>query len=255
VLMRHEKLSLGVLDLEVDFWILLLGLSWFLGKDYICWVVWGGMDEGYFCSECKAGISKKEYDWSLKRDGVALCREHQGKARLEKAEENGLSDKQSRYSENMIKGRIAETLIEELFLSLKYNVFRYGMENTVPGIMKLLGKVRSNVANDIRRMPDFVVQDASNGQVYFVEVKFRKNGDFALKDLKEKKKGKYPFENAYFVVVSKKHIKCITYGELMDGKVVDAKSRNWLGNRKEFGLDKDVIRQFCEFAVKFFDGA
>jgi len=44
----------------------------------------------------------------------------------------------------MIKGRIAETLIEELFLSLDYNVFRYGMENTVPGIMHLLKGVRSD---------------------------------------------------------------------------------------------------------------
>ena len=39
------------------------------------------------------------------------------------------------YRENMIKARIAETLIEELFLQLGYSVFRYGMENTVPGIM------------------------------------------------------------------------------------------------------------------------
>ncbi|MGW1456606.1 hypothetical protein ACWBC2_16595 [Salegentibacter agarivorans] len=40
----------------------------------------------------------------------------------------GLSDKDRNYRYNMIKGRIAETLIQELFLSLNYNVFRYGME-------------------------------------------------------------------------------------------------------------------------------
>ena len=46
-------------------------------------------------------------------------------------ENTGLSDREYENRENMIKGRIAETLIEELFLSMKYSVFRYGMENTV----------------------------------------------------------------------------------------------------------------------------
>src|SRR5689334_24906529 len=93
----------------------------------------------------------------------------------------GLSDKEYDYRYSMIKGRIAETLIQELFLSLKYNVFRYGMENTIPGIMELLKGVRSEVANEIRRMPDFVIQDPRNNEVYFVEVKFRANESFTRK--------------------------------------------------------------------------
>jgi hypothetical protein len=32
----------------------------------------------------------------------------------------------------MIKGRIAETLVEQLFLELGFQVFKYGMENTIP---------------------------------------------------------------------------------------------------------------------------
>lgn len=94
-------------------------------------------------------------------------------------QDKGLSDYQygSRY--NMIKGRIAETLIGELFLALGYNVFRYGMENTVPGIMELLKGVRSDVANNIRRMPDLVIQKSKD--VYFVEVKFRANEEFHIK--------------------------------------------------------------------------
>ena len=40
----------------------------------------------------------------------------------------GLNDKERNYRYGMIKGRIAETLIQELFLSLGYNVFRYGMK-------------------------------------------------------------------------------------------------------------------------------
>src|SRR5436853_991038 len=149
----------------------------------------------------------------------------------------GLSDKEYAYRFGMIKGRIAETLIQELFLSLDYNVFRYGMENTVPGIIELLKGVRSDVSKQIRRMPDFVVQNRASKEVFFVEVKFRASGSFGLKDLKPD----YPYTNAFIIVVSKKHIKCITVQELLAGKEITAETKNYLGNRKEFDLDKDVI--------------
>jgi len=95
----------------------------------------------------------------------------------------GFDEKEYNYRYGMIKGRIAETLIQELFLSLGYNVFRYGMENTIPGIMELLKGVRSDVAQEIRRMPDFVMQNPKTKDVYFVEVKFRASGEFKKKDL------------------------------------------------------------------------
>jgi hypothetical protein len=165
-------------------------------------------------------------------------------------EENiGLTDKERQYRYGMIKGRIAETLIQELFLSLGYNVFRYGMENTIPGIMELLKGVRSDVAQEIRRMPDFVIQNKNNGEVFFVEVKFRANGVFKFSDLPKN----YPYANAYIILVSKKHIKCLTATELSEGKEITPTSHNYLGNRREFDLDKDVIIDFCTFAIQFFE--
>lgn len=220
----------------------------------------------YFCSECKEKITPNEYDYSMNRHRRPLCRKHQkgvsypnsqnvesnnhskDKMILDENNQNGLSEKDSFYKENMIKGRIAETLIEELFLSLGYSVFRYGMENTVPGIMSLLKGVRGDVATNIRRMPDFVVQNKS-GEVFFIEVKFRKSEIFTFRDLPKD----YPYENCYFIIVSKKHIKCISYDELKLGQEITPNSRNYLGNRKEFDLDREVIIDFCNFAVKFFD--
>jgi hypothetical protein len=179
------------------------------------------------------------------------CYDQKGKERigLDDAEgDGGLTDKERAYRFGMIKGRIAETLIQELFLSLGYNVFRYGMENTIPGIMELLKGVRSDVAQDIRRMPDFIIQNPNTKDVYFIEVKFRGSGEFKAKDLP---KG-YPYTNAYIILVSKKHIKCLTVAELLEGKEITTESRNYLGNRKEFDLDKDVIVDFCNFAIQFF---
>ncbi len=168
---------------------------------------------------------------------------------VDEEDEGGLTDKEKKYRYGMIKGRIAETLIQELFLSLDYNVFRYGMENTIPGIMELLKGVRSDVAQEIRRMPDFVVQNPKTKDVYFVEVKFRASGEFKAKNLPKD----YPYTNAYVILVSKKHIKCLTVQELLDGKEMTPESRNYLGNRKEFDLDKDVIIDFCNFAIQFFE--
>jgi hypothetical protein len=217
-----------------------------------------------FCSECNSEITEAENNYSFNRFDRPLCREHQ---RLQDNTDNEIldeniysnhenslnkstiSEKESGFIENMIKGRIAETLVEELFTYLGYSVFRYNMANTVPGVMQLLKGVRSDVASNLKKMPDLVIQDPNSGNVYFADVKFRKNETFTLKDISSD----YPYENCYFIVVSKKHIKCIAYHELKEGKEITPSSRNYLGNRKEFELDKDVIIKFCDFAVKFFD--
>lgn len=187
--------------------------------------------EGWVCLDC--------YNKNKKGGGKTEADDKEG----------GLSSREHNYRYNMIKGRIAETLIQELFLSLGFSVFRYGMENTIPGIMELLKGVRSDVADQIKRMPDFVIQHPERKDVYFIEVKFRAGETFTLKDLPKD----YPYENAYIIVVSKKHIKCITVPELHAGKEISPTTQNYLGNRKEFELDKKVIIEFCEFAVKFFE--
>jgi hypothetical protein len=154
----------------------------------------------------------------------------------------------NKFHFDTIKGKIAETLIQELFLSMNYNVFRYGMENTVPGIMELLKGVHSDVAQDIRRMPDFIVQHKSSKEVHFIEVKFRATGSFTYEDLKDN----YPYPNAFVILVSRKHIKCLSVNELQNGKCFTPDCSNYLGNRLEFDLDRELIREYCGFATQFF---
>src|SRR3989344_9024543 len=170
-----------------------------------------------------------------------LCTECYSK-KSSKKDTKGLSKEEKGYKEGIIKGRVAESLIEELFLSLNYGVFRYGMENTIPGIVGLLQDIDSEVASNIRKMPDFVIQHPQNKEVYFIEVKFRASGEFDKNDGDFTKNGKsiidYPYKNAYFIVVSKKHIKCITYEELKENSRITPTSKNYLGSMKEFELDK-----------------
>ena len=43
------------------------------------------------------------------------------------------TDKSKRFDDNMIKGRIAETIAEQMFIRMGYKIYRFGMENTIPG--------------------------------------------------------------------------------------------------------------------------
>jgi hypothetical protein len=98
-------------------------------------------------------------------------------------------------------------------------------------------------------MPDFVIQDPKTQKVHFIEVKFRSDENFSIKDIEKN----YPYPNSYFIIVSKKHIKCLTYEALKDGKKITPTSDNFLGELEEFSEYKDVIIEFCQFATKFFE--
>ncbi|MEH6745822.1 MAG: hypothetical protein V7670_03200 [Maribacter arcticus] len=157
--------------------------------------------------------------------------------------------KENPWVSGVIKGRIAETIVEQLFRSLGFQVFSYGMENSIPGITDLLSGVRGDVEKNIRQMPDFVV--FKDNRAHFIEVKYRGDGKLKLSDIE--KYGNYPFENALFVLITKKHIKCISYAQLKDGKEISEKDHKYLGNRNEFDTDSALIVEYCKYAVKFFE--
>ena len=198
-------------------------------------------------TEYNNGLCTKCYNAKNSSATVTTAKRYNGPTFIE--EQVGLSDRQYKFAEDMIKGRIAETLIEEMFVAMGYRVFRYGMENTVPGIMKTFRNRKSEVSKFICKAPDFIIQDEDGSNTHFVEVKFRASGCFSYRDLGEN----YPYEQAFVILVSKRHIKCLTAKELKDGNEITSTSQNFLGKRKEFETDKEIIKDFCDFATKFFD--
>jgi type I restriction-modification system DNA methylase subunit len=40
---------------------------------------------------------------------------------------------------------------------------------------------------------------------------------------------------------------------IAEGKEITPTCRNYLGSRKEFETDKDVIKAYCDYAIKFFE--
>lgn len=149
---------------------------------------------------------------------------------------------------NRIKGRMAETLIQEMFTTMGYNVFHYGMERSVPAITGLLNGIQSENAMQIRQMPDFIIQDAQSKEVFFAEVKYRKSGFYSRKELP----ANYPWKNALIIVVSPGAVKAVSFAELDAGEEITPKTTNFLNNRKEFKVHYNTLIEFTELATRIF---
>jgi len=157
---------------------------------------------------------------------------------------------QTKFSFNLIKGRLAETVIKELFLLNDYNVFNYGMEQSLPGITMQLRNNKSEFAKKIRFMPDYVVQDRANGDLNYVEVKFRANGWFGIDDLDKA----YPYTNAWFIVVSPGKIQVIHYNMLKKGKALSPTTNYSLKKVKAFRLEHRLVDEFEKYTEQLFKG-
>jgi len=203
------------------------------GKYDLCKSCYYDFEDGLI-DKCKCGNFKdSEYD---------LCKDCYKKSK----QNNKETQKKSKISDSSIKGRLAEAIVEEMFLAMGYRVFRFGMENTVPGFGDRYLPRKGDVADEVRKMPDFIV--VKDSQVTYVEVKYRTKGEegFDFNSYYAKKRG-YPYKNAYFILVTPKHIKVQKASELEKGE-----GFIFLNKCKEFETDKEIILQYIEFCKKFF---
>ncbi|MBI4127886.1 MAG: hypothetical protein HY459_02320 [Parcubacteria group bacterium] len=75
--------------------------------------------------------------------------------------------------ENVVKGRIAETLVNELLRRAKFRVYRFGYEAVLQNLTQIEENVlggSDEVSQQIRSIPDFLI--IKEKQPFFVEVKF-----------------------------------------------------------------------------------
>ena len=95
-------------------------------------ILCGSESEKYeLCKACfydyEDGLINKCKCGTYKDSEYALCRVCYKKINTNE------NQKKTKVSDSGIKGRIAEAIIEEMFLAMDYRVFRFGMENSVPG--------------------------------------------------------------------------------------------------------------------------
>jgi len=148
---------------------------------------------------------------------------------------------------NMIKARVAEAIIKQLFIENNFQVFENGMERNRPEIMDKIVKKSSKVAKEIRFSPDFVVINPTNGDIFYLEVKYRYDGKFELKDIEN-----YPYKNAHFIIVSKKDIQWITYSKLNEIKKLSGDENFKIEKSDLFKLNKESVARYKKYIEAFF---
>ncbi len=82
------------------------------------------------------------------------------------------------FSERTLRGRTAEHIVSSMLSEAGYFVYRFGYEGILQSLVQTgLPKMKqaSIPAEKIRTMPDFIVMN-KEGDVFFIEVKFRTNG-------------------------------------------------------------------------------
>lgn len=132
---------------------------------------------------------------------------------------NSINTEEKNFPENMLKGRMAETLVEELLKKSGNTVYRFGYEAIVQNLTQI--KKSFDLHNDagerIRAIPDFIIVD-DKGEPTFVEVKFRWNGQLHESDrIRLKKIGEFWKAKIIFVNTTNKPYFQISNPKYIDG--------------------------------------
>jgi len=73
---------------------------------------------------------------------------------------------------NLLKGRLAQAVIEAIFQEFGYEVYPYGYESYLTNIIKFLRKGNANIpTKKIRATPDLFVYDRELNDGFFLEIK------------------------------------------------------------------------------------
>lgn len=158
----------------------------------------------------------------------------------------------SKDIESFLKGRIAETLFEELMQNSGHAVYRFGYEAVIQNLTQLDKHFdkSSEVGERIEAIPDFLVLIDKTKPV-FVEVKFRWDGELWPKD-QRRLENLSKYWGAKFVLVRRKpnppyfFISDPPY--VKDGKLVARPllaEVGWVINREEYKKCEDLIRRYC----------
>ena len=81
------------------------------------------------------------------------------------------------FSRKLVKGRIAETLFEQMLRDTQsFTILAFGYENVLPELAHRQNNIHTEETMEIiRKAPDFVVIDNKTHEVYLIEVKYMKH--------------------------------------------------------------------------------
>lgn len=161
------------------------------------------------------------------------------------------NNNQNNYSESMLKGRMAETLVEELLKKSGNTVYRFGYEAIMQNLVQIKKSfdLHSDTGERIRAIPDFIVID-TNGNPLFVEVKFRWNGQLHEDDIARLKRiGDFWDAKIIFVNSTKEPHFMVANPPYIDSE--DKLICHPLSEETSWKIDPTVYTEFQELVKKY----
>ncbi len=153
--------------------------------------------------------------------------------------------------EGFLKGRMAESLVEELLKNCGNRVYRFGYEAILQNLTQLEKAFDrdSEVGQRIRSIPDFIVID-KKGEPFLVEVKFRTNFVVYSKDVpRVELVEKFWKPKILFITLKKPYFR-VSNSPYLNEK----RDWNWipLEDDKDLKIDGDILREFDKLVERYF---
>lgn len=163
-------------------------------------------------------------------------------------------------SENVIKGKIAENLVEELLKRSGNRVYRLGSDASLENIVQLEQDFDkdSHIGKKISSIPDFVIIGAL-GKPQFLEVKFRTDPESLEEELLMDKEPLEKFWEAKIILVTAKEKPY--FRVFTPPYFVKEKREGWpipvfkwipLENDSDILVEGDVLREYNALAKKYY---
>lgn len=153
--------------------------------------------------------------------------------------------------ENILKGRIAETIVSEMLQEAGYFVYRFGYEGILQSLTQRgLPEMKENDygAEKVRTMPDFIAMNKT-GEVFFVEVKFRSTDKLEKETMTliAKTARHWPEARMLFVKPKEPHF-------------LISRAKDWIKKEKLYPLEKEkflkvnlkIIEKYGNLVKKYF---
>lgn len=161
--------------------------------------------------------------------------------------------------ENILKGKIAESLVEELLKKNGDRVYRFGSETVLQNLTQL-GKGfdrESEVGKKISSIPDFIVISQQKTPI-FVEVKFRTDPEALEEELLLEKEYLEKFWEAKIILVTTKK----PYFRVLSPPYFQKEKREgwpipifrWqpIEGDLDLGIDTEILKNFEKLVKKYY---
>lgn len=170
-----------------------------------------------------------------------------------------LTKNELNFKYQLIKGRIAENIVQELFLSEGYQVYKFGIENNYPFLLQQIKGNDTKQSISLRIAPDLVILDPTNNEIFYVEVKFCSSSKYKLNRKIDLENYMHCYPNTFFFIVGCEYIYLIHIEEFVKAKEIDLTEdsnieRYEISKTASFSLRPMVIDQFKTIATNILQG-